>query len=279
MINRCSANHLLAALLIGLYTPVSHAAELRHSPTSPTVQRALAQQTAFNRLVLHTIRHDMPGGGGYSGSPADVTRLAEHGVVWSSQQQGLIIQPRSAVPTFCSAACYMVLLRALQRWESGSGQHLPTSAWQAMDVRNNQPDGNGVWGRANANGPGLAKLVHDLRAGINFSDIRLAQPGDFLKIFWSTEIGAQERGHLVIYLGTETKKGKRHLRYWSANKPGGYGVKSAPLSRMHNLIFTRITTPQNFAKAARLPVTDTWLSDMQKRSFDFETVRKACGVL
>lgn len=278
MINRPTALPLLAFLLAGLCMQSGGAADIKRSAPSAAVARAQAQQAEFNRLVLQVVNREMPRGGGYAGAPVDVARLAEHGVVWVPERRALQIHPRAAVPTFCSAACYMVLLRALQQWESSHGLRLPAAAWQALDVRADQPDGHGAWGRANANGPGFAKLVHDLRVGVNFSDIRLAQPGDFLKIFWSGEIGAHERGHLVIYLGTERKKGGVHLRYWSANKPGGYGVKTAPLSRMHNLIFTRITTPQNFAHAHKLPATDTWLRDMQQRRFSFAEVRRSCGV-
>lgn len=121
-------------------------------------------------------------------------------------------------------------------------------------------------------------MVHDLGVGINFHDVRLAQPGDFLKIFWSESIGATERGHLVIYLGLERKNGTVYLKYWSANKPGGYGVKSSPFSRMHNLIFTRITAPQNFVNVTKLPPLDNWLADMQHRSYTFAEVRQKCSI-
>ena len=121
-------------------------------------------------------------------------------------------------------------------------------------------------------------MIYDIGTGINFHDVRLAQPGDFLKIFWTEDIGATERGHLVIYLGLERKNDTVYLRYWSANKPGGYGVKSAPLSRMHNLIFTRITAPQNFVRATKLSTSDNWLADMQHKSFSFAEVRRKCGI-
>lgn len=261
-------------MLLFAALPLS-AAVLKKRSTS---QQVPARQD-FGMLVLQSICKDMPTGGGYSAQPDDVTRVAEKAVIWNDRSQKLEIFPQRAAPTFCSAACYMVLLRALQRWESQSGYHLPTVAWQALDVTPNQPDGTGTWGRANANGPGFARLVATLGAGINFRDVRQAQPGDFLKIFWTPIIGARERGHLVVYLGLEKKNGTTFLRYWSANKPGGYGIKSAPLSSMHNLIFTRITAPQNFARTSALPAHDSWLSDMQKSIFTFEEVRRACHIL
>ncbi len=265
----------LAALL--LCVPLlSEAAELKRRQVRTQAQAAEARQN-FNAMVLQGIR-EFPGGGGYAAGPADVARVATNAVVWDEARGGLVISPQKAAPTFCSAAVYMVLLRSLQRWEGQSGHRLPAKAWKTLDVRPDQPDGTGAWGRANANGPGLARLVAQLGAGVNFRDIRQAQPGDFLKIFWTPDIGAKERGHLVVYLGLEKKNGTACLRYWSANKPGGYGVKSAPLSRMHNLIFTRITAPQNFARATALPEHDAWLESMQTHSHSFDSVRKACQI-
>lgn len=265
----------LAVLL--LCTPLlTEAAELRRRSTGTRVQQAAAQ-SSFNTVVLQSIK-EFPGGGGYSATPTDVMRVAQQAVVWNERSGGLLIAPKKAAPTFCSAAVYMVLLRSLQRWESVSGKRLPRKAWQALDVQPNQPDGTGAWGRANANGPGLARLVAQLGVGVNFHDVRQARAGDFLKIFWTADIGARERGHLVVYLGLEKKNGITHLRYWSANKPSGYGLKSVALSRMHNLIFTRITAPQNFVRAASLPEHDEWLESMQTHSFRFDTVRKACHI-
>lgn len=266
----------LAVLLACLPLLPVDGAELKRRNTGTRAQQVAAQRS-FNTLVLQSV-NEFPGGGGYAAAPKDVLRVAQHAVEWSDESKHLLISPKKAAPTFCSAAVYMVLLRSLQRWEAQTGQRLPMNAWQALDVEPNQPDGTGVWGRANANGPGFARLIYQLNAGVNFSDIRQARAGDFLKIFWSGDIGAKERGHLVVYLGVEQKNGVPYLRYWSANKPGGYGVKSAPLSRMHNLIFTRITTPQNFANAPALPACDAWLQSMQTRAYSFDAVKKGCHI-
>ena len=72
-----------------------------------------------------------------------------------------------------------------------------------------QRDGAGIWGRWNANGPGTARLFYELGLGRNFDDFEAAQPGDFMKIFWSEEVGRAEHGHSVIYLGMEKKIGTR----------------------------------------------------------------------
>ena len=72
-----------------------------------------------------------------------------------------------------------------------------------------QRDGEGIWGRWNANGPGTARLFHEMDLGQNFDDFAEAQPGDFMKIFWSPEVGRAEHGHSVIYLGMEKQVGPR----------------------------------------------------------------------
>lgn len=244
-------------------------------------QKIREQQTAqvnFSQYVLFVIQKQMPVGGGYSATPETVNHLAGNVVSWDAEAQKLVITPLNARPSFCSAACYLVLLQALQKWEQHTGNKLPAEAWQLFNICENQADGHGVWGRANANGPGLAKLVSDVGAGVNFTDIALARPGDFLKIFWGPDIGRKERGHLVVYLGAEKKNDRIYLRYWSANTPDGYGTKSVPLDSMHHLIFTRITAPQNFANVTKLPATDPLLEAMLTRDFSFAQVIKMCRI-
>lgn len=231
----------------------------------------------FCACVYRAVRN-MPAGGGYAARDSTIRNLSENAVVWDDAQQKLRVDIQRATPSFCSSACYVALLYALQVWQVNTGLKLPPAAWAAMDITR-QRDGIGIWGRANANGPGFAKLVHDLRAGASFTDIRRAKPGDFLKFFWSEEIGCRERGHLVVFLGTEEKDGATHVRYWSSNTPDGYSIRSTPLSQMHHPIFTRITRPDQFANAARLPEADPWLQDMQTRSFTFAEVCSACGII
>lgn len=247
--------------------------QLKHNTTN----NKTAQQS-FSPYILWVIKNKMPVGGGYSATKATVNHLAGNVVSWDLTNQRLCVTPQNARPSFCSAACYLVLLQALQTWEQHSGHKLTAEAWQAFNIAVDQPDGHGVWGRANANGPGFAKLVSDVGAGVNFTDLSLARPGDFLKIFWSPDIGAKERGHLVVYLGAHKKNGRIYLRYWSANTPDGYGTKSVPLDQMHNLIFTRITAPQNFTKVTDLPNIDPLLESMLTREFSFAQVIKMCRI-
>ena len=213
----------------------------------------------FNSQVLASVR-SMPAGGGYDGS--DATKNLLHGAC-SLEGGAIDLDPGRARPSFCSGATYLVLLDAL-----GSG---PEALLPEMD----QKDGHGIFGRWNSNGPGAAKLVADLGAGRNFTSWEEARPGDFLKIWWSDEIGGRERGHLVVYLGHDEET----VRFWSSNRPGGYGKKSVPRSDCKRVLFTRITAPERFAGATRLPREDRWLARMLKEEFTWAEVVRKCRVV
>ena len=217
-----------------------------------------AADSDFNAKVLAAVKA-MPTGGGYDGS--DATKNLLHG---ACRLEGGVIQvdANRAKPSFCSGATYLVLLEALDR---GSEDLIPEIDHQ---------DGHGVFGRWNANGPGAAKLVADLRAGRNFTSWDEARPGDFLKIWWTDRIGGRERGHLVVYLGHDEDR----VRFWSSNQPGGYGSKSVPRSECRRTLFTRITRPERFATASRLPDVDPWLVRMLRDDFTWTEVVEKCRV-
>lgn len=212
----------------------------------------------FNARVLAAVR-GMPGGGGYDASDAAKNRLPGACRIEGGR---ILTDARKAEPGFCSGATYLVLLKALG---SGPRALLPVS---------DQADGHGVFGRWNANGPGCAKLVADLGAGVNFTDWDAARPGDFLKIWWTDAIGGRERGHHVVFLGRDGDR----LRYWSSNQPGGYGVKTTPVAECRRVLFTRITAPQRFAAADRLPASDPWLERMLRNDFRWAEVAARCEV-
>ncbi len=247
----------------------------RHTKTADP-RRPTTAAVDFSALILKTLKEDMPTGGGYDSGQAATDKLSE-AVAWGEEEKTLHISPNIATPSFCSGACYLLLVKTLQNWEQNLAGKLSPEVWQLLAVQQ-QADGIGVWGRANANGPGFSKMVHDLRVGVNFTDIRKARPGDFLKFFWTKEIGAKEHGHLVVYLGYKRKGGELYITYWSANKPDGYGMRRVKASAIHNLIFTRITNPQNFNNAIALPQSDKWLQDMLQKSFTFTEVCQKIGV-
>lgn len=143
--------------------------------------------------------------------------------------------PQQAQPSFCSSATYAVLVKALLLWDTRGV--IGREAWVNMkpyvgikDALNpdgiGQDDGVGVWGRANANGPGLGVLVAELGAGYNFTAYRgaksqrnketpgevymsdeqwclqdvwsRARPGDLMKIFWNrNESRGRDSGAII----------------------------------------------------------------------------------
>ncbi|MGB6220786.1 hypothetical protein [Haloferula sp.] len=214
--------------------------------------------SGFNSRVLAALR-TMPSGGGYDGS--DATKNLLHGACGLTGGE-IRVDAKRAKPSFCSGATYLVLLEALGR---GSEALLPEI---------DQQDGHGVFGRWNANGPGSAKLVADLGAGRNFTSWDEAKPGDFLKIWWTDQIGGRERGHLVVYLGHDAES----VRFWSSNQPDGYGTKSVPRRDCKRVLFTRITKPERFANATQLPAVDPWLARMLREDFTWGEVASKCRV-
>ena len=218
----------------------------------------------WNALILEEIQR-MPRGGGYS-----VTAEASRNFRAAVELRGglLRVQARTACPSYCSSATYLLLLNVLGRLQEEGKISLPLNAWEALFPKP-QPDGHGVWGRWNANGPGTARLFAELGAGSSFVDFRKAQPGDFLKIFWKDAVGKLEHGHLVVFLGLEQVGETEMVRFWSSNKPDGYGEKSVPRSKVARAIFSRLQNPEAFAKAAQLPKVDTYLAGLLKKESSF----------
>ncbi len=219
----------------------------------------------FSQLTLKAIG-DMPTGGDYSGSDATKNKLTQACTI---DNAGLAFAPRQAQPSFCSGATYLVFLKSLQ----AHGQLSPAVVKELV-VSLDQKDGEGIFGRWNANGPGCAKLITDLNCGINFTSWEEAQPGDFLKIWWTDKIGGQERGHHVVYLGHDQDS----VRFWSSNQPHGYGEKTVLRSKCKRVLFSRITSPRNISNVTRLPARDPWLERMLRDDFSWEEVRQKCRV-
>jgi len=173
----------------------------------------------FNSTILYQIA-EMPSGGDYMAGGTAMTKLSN---AVSCSGTNLSVNAVGAVPSFCSSATYLVFLKAIQSLQEQGVLRLDAATMTALAKIANQSDGRGVWGRWNANGPGTARLFYELGLGPNFTDWSAARPGDFLKIFWRDAVGADEHGHSVIYLGTEMRDGVDYVRFWSSNKPGGYG--------------------------------------------------------
>lgn len=229
----------------------------------------------FNRLILDEIRR-MPRHGGYATTDPAFDGLRE------AIQPGtpyLRIQSQAATPSFCSGATYVLFLKVLNRLAAAREIELSPEVQQALIVRDPQPDGHGVWGRWNANGPGTARLFHLTGLGTSFTDLQQARPGDFLKIFWTDAVGRHERGHLVVYLGTgRDSLGHPTLRFWSSNQPNGYGTKEVPMSDVARMIFSRLTRPDRINTVLRLPAEDTYLASLLTTPSSFVEACRKSGV-
>jgi hypothetical protein len=236
-------------------------------------QRSIAQELDYNDSVLKQIT-EMPTGGRYSASHFATIKLqaAAH-----FEAGKFFILPSGASPSYCSGATYLVFMKALEAARANGSLHLNFATLEQLMIRN-QHDGEGIWGRWNANGPGTARLFFELNLGKNFDDFADARPGDFMKIFWSSEVGRYERGHSVIFLGTEKQYGLEYVRFWSSNIPLGYGIKTVPRTTIANAIFSRLEFPANLARISEVPETDSYLASLLSRRSNFAEVRAKCGL-
>ncbi len=249
------------------------------NPPVPTVPRSSSDP---NAAVLAAIR-TMPSGGRYSASSAAFDGLGRAVTVGNG---ALRIDSRTAQPSFCSGATYLVFLQALDQLsrESEACMRSIAATLSALLVAH-QHDGQGIWGRWNANGPGTARLFTELRLGRNFTDFADARPGDFMKIFWTDEIGQREHGHSVVFMGTNVIAGKEFVKFWSSNMasgPGdlsGYGDKIIPRTKIVRAIFSRLETPENIGHLRAISATDPFLAGLLSRRTTLEEVRRMCDLL
>lgn len=227
----------------------------------------------WNAAILRAIEQ-MPIGGGYAVGK-EAQEALQAAVAWEDGKPAL--RPGAAQPSFCSGATYLCLMVMLAKEQRAGGLILTPDAWRKLVVEG-QADGDGVWGRWNANGPGTARIFHELGLGRNFTDWSQAKSGDFLKLFWNEEIGAAEKGHSVIFIDRGTVEGQDVVTIWSSNQSGGYGVKQVPLSKVKRAVFSRLEHPERFAKAVEMPERDAFLFSLLEKSVTPEAAAKACGL-
>lgn len=259
---------VLVFSLSPLAAPHLHAGNLLSALTTNPFAEA-----SLNFLVLEQIR-EMPHGGSYAASHLATLRLEEAA---HFEQGKFFVMPDAASPSYCSGATYLVFLKVLEKLREEGKLQLDDDAILSKLVVSGQPDGVGVWGRWNANGPGTARLFHELGLGRNFVDFNSALPGDFMKIFWTNEIGAAEKGHSVIFLGSEEVKGVPSVRFWSSNIPAGYGEKVVPRSKIAFAIFSRFEHPANLSNVAKLPLRDSYLAGLTQKRSTVAEAKAQCG--
>jgi hypothetical protein len=227
--------------------------------------------TPFNQRVLEAISR-IPEGGNYAVSRAASDALSQ---AIEIRDGDLKVNPRRAVPSYCSGATYLVFLMALEpELRVLSRQEIGNATLQSLRV-SGQPDGVGVWGRWNANGPGTAKLFHDTGMGRSFWDFEATPlPGDFLKLWWKEAIGRDEFGHSVIFREyTISPEGEKGILVWSSNKPDGYGNKFVPFHRIRHALFSRCEDPQKISHILQLENRDSFLAGMLRRNYPLAEVK------
>ena len=239
---------------------------------SPAAQ-SVAPGIDLNQLVLDQVGQ-MPSGGKYAVSRVATIRLQSAAHFESGK---FFVLPDAASPSYCSGATYLVFIKTIEALRNRGALNLDHATLEQLMIRG-QRDGHGIWGRWNANGPGTARLFHELDLGENFDDLRKARPGDFMKIFWSPEVGKAEHGHSVIYLGSETRLGMEHVRFWSSNIPFGYGEKTVPRSKIINAIFSRLQKPENLARIHTTPTVDSYLASLLAKRSSISEAGAKCGL-
>ena len=227
----------------------------------------------YNHLILESI-NTMPEGGGYSIRPLVEHRMRKSVTI---QEDHFKFNTSLAKPSFCSEATYLVFLKTLSALQKQGTLDLPSPILEKL-YPYHQADGYGIWGRWNANGPGTARLFTELGLGSNFIDLSKAIPGDFLKIFWTNSIGAEERGHSVVFLGTEMKNDTLWVIYWSSNQPGGYGKRMVASKYIHHFLFSRLLDPEAVLNAPSLPKKDAYLASLLRCSSSLQEMKKLCGL-
>lgn len=238
----------------------------------PDESQAQLAPSPLNEVVLQQIKK-MPVGGKYSAARSATIRLQKAAHFESGK---FFILPDAASPSYCSGATYLVFMKTIEALRDRGDLQLNYETLDSLMIRG-QRDGEGIWGRWNANGPGTARLFHELGLGRNFDDFEEAQPGDFMKIFWSPEVGREEHGHSVIYLGTEKKLGLDYVRFWSSNIPFGYGEKSVPRTKIVHAIFSRLYAPANLEKILEAASVDRYLASLLRVRSSYREARVECG--
>ena len=235
---------------------------------------AEANLPGLNAAVLRAIT-TMPYEGGY-GTTGMSTRLLRESIV--PMDRGLVITPANVHPSFCSGATYLVFVTVVRELMTEGKIRLAPKDLKTFRISPGQRDGDGIWGRWNANGPGTAALFYQLKLGANFTDYARARPGDFMKIFWSQEIGKRERGHSVVFLGLEKgDDGIEYVRFWSSNQPRGYGEKRVRREDVKFAIFSRFENPAGLLDVAKASVRDEYLASLLITPTTLEEVREHTG--
>lgn len=207
--------------------------------------------------IVETI-DQMPQGGRYANNRADLeATVAGLNAALSVDEAGYLrVTPDNAYPaSFCTSGTYLLFLTVIADLQRRGRVKNSEALGQALidigapeAVIDGKRDGIGFFGHWNANGPGIAELFALLDLGENHDAWERAQPGDFLKMWWTEAIGRDERGHVVVYLGLSDDR--RQVKVWSSNLQNedgttGYGTMWVDRDRIKHARFSRLERPEN----------------------------------
>lgn len=227
----------------------------------------------YNQYVLEAVKA-MPDGGVYSRYDDATIALGNSITI----DNGVLKHdPNLAKPVYCSGASYEAFATVIGRLQQEGKLRLTDEAVNGLLVHM-QPDGTDTWGRWNSNGPGTSRLFYELDLGMNTMDWKQAKPGDFMKIFYTDQIGQHERGHSVVYLGSFKKNGVDYYRYWSSQEPLGRGTKEYPRSQAYRVIFSRLQRPENLNNIPLMPKSDPYLASLLTTPSTIEEMREKIGL-
>jgi hypothetical protein len=241
--------------------------------------QTLSSSKMTSQWILDSIE-EMPLAGGYVLNDLPAQKLSQ-AFYWQYLSNGditLLMDPNVATPSYCTTATYMIFYKALQKYWA-TNKIIPEKEIFKKFKPQRESDGLRIWGRWNSNGPGTAKFFFDSQIGTNFDDLSFAKPGDFLKIFWNDQVGRDERGHSVIFLGSEIVDGIQKIHFWSSNKStNGFSKMTINRSDAVRLLFSRLDKIENINKVLELPLNDDFLASMLTIRSNWEEVKLKTGI-
>ncbi|MBI2416447.1 MAG: hypothetical protein HYV28_00780 [Ignavibacteriales bacterium] len=200
----------------------------------------------YNKFVIRAIdtvqKHAMDGGTYFIGIKAIPTESPVNYELKLGSRP-LLTPPRPS--SYCSGSTYAAFIETLNLLFPGIDSSLSADRLEALRMQ--EPDGGRrednvkFWGRWNADGNGCKfALVDYSKMGMEVK-AEDAKPGDFANISWTNG-----GGHSVVFLGWYLNgNGEKAILYWSSQKgTNGYGDQLSPLSKVADINFVRLTTPE-----------------------------------
>lgn len=203
--------------------------------------------SGYNTAVLNAIdmvqSTAMDGGGYFIGITATPPE-SPIGYDLELFNKPLLKAPRTT--SYCSGSSYTVFIESLNLIFKNTSNTLSDARYESLRMQ--EPDGgrreDGVkfWGKWNDDGYGNHfALVQYSEMGKIINPVH-ARPGDFLNISWKNG-----GGHSVVFLGWYiNEENEKCLVYWSSQKStNGLGNSIVPISRIQEVMFVRLTSPEN----------------------------------